>query len=588
MSNFEWSLKEYYESFECEEFKKDFENFEIDLDALADWASKNFKNAENPLEKIETFISMKNTFSKYTKILLFAHLTLSADAKNTTASKVVEQFENILTKMVTPDLLFARFISKIDDIEDLISQSESLKAHKFYILSKKESTKYLLSEDEEVIMSKLKTTGSASWERQKNYLVSMLMVDMEENGVMKQFPLAHIRNLAYEADADLRKRAYEAELKAYKKIDNALSFSLNSIKGEVITTTKLKGYASPLERTLIDARMDKETLDAMFEAIKESIPSFRKFFRKKAEMLGHKNGLPFYDLFAPVGEVDMSFTYDEAKAYVVDNFTKFSANLGEFAQKSFANNWVDVLPREGKTGGAFCSTCHAIGESRILTNYGDSFSDVLTLAHELGHGYHSSTLMKETYLNSSYSMPIAETASTMCETILINSALKTATKEEKIVILENDITGFAQVIIDIYSRFLFEDGLFKAREKSSLSVQELNDLMLWAQKEAYGDGLDQNFLHPYMWACKTHYYFPERNYYNFPYAYGALFSKGLYALYLEQGQDFIPLYDKLLNATGKNNLRDVAKIANIEIRDKAFWQSSLKMVEKEIDEFVSL
>lgn len=586
--NLLWSLDKLYTGFESDEFKSDLSNFKLEIKKIDEWAKTNFSDVSCACEKIETFLAMKNSFSKYLKLIDYCTLVSSADSKNTVATKTLDTLEDDLTELTNSEYLFKKFLVDILDLESIINSSDSLKAHEFLLNELKEESKYMLSDKEEILLSKLKTTGSSSWTKLHEQLTSNLMIDIEVNNEKKQLPIALIRNFAYESDAKLRKDAYFAELKGYEKIDSSIAFSLNGIKGETINIAKLRGFKNSLDMTLFESRMDLETLNAMFSAIKDSLPSFRSFFKRKAELLGHKSGLPFYDLFAPLGSVDMNFTYPQAVSFVTNNFSDFSEKLGEFAKYAFKNDWIDVEPREGKRGGAFCSNLHSISESRILTNFTGSFSDVLTLAHELGHAYHGDCLSDQTFLNSDYSMPIAETASTLCETIVVNAALKTASKEESFVILENDITGMAQVVVDIYSRFLFEDEVFNRRENSSLTVCELKEIMSNAQKEAYGDGLDHNFLHPYMWLPKPHYYYADSNYYNFPYAYGLLFSKGLYSLYLEKGEDFIPLYDKLLKTTGKMNLRDVAKLVGIDTHDKAFWASSLKLIEDEILEFIKL
>ena len=246
------------------------------------------------------------------------------------------------------------------------------------------------------------------------------------------------------------------------------------------------------------------------------------------------------------------------------------------------------MPKEGKVGGAFCENIHFLKESRFLLNFGGNFGDVVTLAHELGHGFHGECLNNESTLNSDYPMPIAETASTFCETIIKKAALKEATKEEALTILETEISDCTQVIVDIYSRFLFEKSVFHKRKESSLTVEEIKELMIKAQKETYGDGLDNNYLHPYMWAWKPHYYDADYNYYNFPYAFGLLFARGLYAEYLKKGSSFSSDYEKLLSITGKNNLEDVAKSMNININNIDFWRSSLKTIENDIEKFISL
>lgn len=334
--------------------------------------------------------------------------------------------------------------------------------------------------------------------------------------------------------------------------------------------------------------MDEKTLYAMIIAMREFLPVFHKYYRKKAELLGYENGLPFYEMFAPMGEVNRTFTYDEAMKYIIDNFRTFSNRLADFVQNAYDNNWLDVEPREGKRGGAFCSNLHPIKESRILSNFNGSFSNMTTLAHELGHAYHGLNLRNESILNSRYPMPIAETASIFCETIVVNAALREASDDEALSILEASISDAGQVIVDIYSRFLFESELFERRKTHALSVNELKEIMMDAQKQAYGDGLDHNVLHPYMWLNKPHYYSAGLNFYNFPYAFGLLFSKGLYAEYLKRGEEFVKEYDELLNATGKNNIRDVALRMGIDVHDPEFFRNSLRLIEKDIEKFIEL
>jgi oligoendopeptidase F len=211
-----------------------------------------------------------------------------------------------------------------------------------------------------------------------------------------------------------------------------------------------------------------------------------------------------------------------------------------------------------------------------------------TLAHELGHGYHGHCLKDTSLLNSRYPMPLAETASIFAETIIINGALKNATEEEAFSILETSISDAGQVIVDIYSRFLFESEVFKRRNDSSLSVNELKEIMKNAQKEAYGNGLDHTILHDSMWINKPHYYSADRHFYNFPYAFGLLFAKGLYSEYLNRGEAFVNEYDNLLEATGKNNIVDVGKVMNIDVTCVDFWRSSLDLIKKDIEKFVKL
>lgn len=584
-----WSLDELYTSFESEEFKRDFEKCLADIEALKEWVHKELANLEGAGVKIEQYISMLNRFYHvYTKLISFAELSLSVNAKNTKALQSIEKLENMAAELTMPEVAFQKWISSIKNLDEIILKSKLLTEHSYFLTEQVNKSRYILSDREELVISKMKNTGSSAWSKLQELLTSTLLVDITIDGEQKRLPLSTVRNLAYEKAPELRKTAYEAELKAYEKIAESSAACLNGIKGEVITTSKLKGYASPMERTLIDSRMDSLTLDVMIAAIREALPAFQKYLRKKASLLGYKKGLPFYDLFAPMGEVDRKYSYPEAMEFIQKNFSSFSHRLSDFVKTAYEKRWIDVEPREGKRGGAFCSNLHSIKESRILTNFDGSFSDVTTLAHELGHAYHGFCLKDETHLNSNYPMPIAETASIFCETIIKNAALKTATDEEAFSILENDLSDSTQVIVDIYSRFLFESEVFKRRQEGSLSVEELKEIMLKAQKEAYGDGLDPDFLHPYMWTCKPHYYYADANFYNYPYAFGLLFAKGLYAEFLKKGESFVAEYDKLLAVTGKNLIADVAMIAGINIRSIDYWRGALKLVEKDIEKFVSL
>jgi len=587
--NQRWSLDELYTSFESQEFKRDFEKCNGEIDALRSWAKSNLASIENPVGKIEEYINMEISLdSLFTKLMSYASLASSVEAKNEEALKAYDKLQVKYTELTEPSVNFQKFLGNLNNLDEVISSSKLLEKHRFYLTEIAEGAKYLLEEKEEILIAKMSNTGAKAWSKLQNMISSTLLVDITVDGEEKQLPLPIVRNMAYDKDPVVRKTAYEAELNSYKKIEESSAAALNGIKGEVITVSKMRGYESPLHETLIKSRMDKETLNAMLAAMEESLPAFHKYYSKKAELLGYENGLPFYDMFAPMGEVEMKFTYEEAGKYIVKNFKTFSDKLADFTSNAFEKRWIDAEPREGKRGGAFCSNLHPIKESRILTNFNGSFSNVTTLAHELGHGYHGSCLRDETILNSHYTMPIAETASIFCETIVMNAALREANEKEAFGILESSISDAGQVIVDIYSRYLFESELFERRNDHPLSVNELKEIMTNAQKKAYGNGLDHQNLHPYMWVNKPHYYYAGLNFYNFPYAFGLLFAKGVYAEYLKRGEAFVPDYDNLLASTGKNNIVEVTKMMDIDIHSVDFWRSSLKLIEKDIERFIEL
>ena len=587
--NLNWSLKELYTSFNSEEFLEDMECLTEVIDEINKWTEIIIKDTDCAKVKLEGYVERFSVLADLiTKIGSFIELSISVNTKDDEALKYSDILEKKLTKIVEAETKLNKWISSIENIDEVIKDSILLKDHEFILKEVVEKSKYLLTDREEAIIANMQNTGSNAWGKLKDNLISTHKVEINEDGKIKEYPLTVVLNMAYDKDEKVRKRAYEAEIASYTKIEEGVAAALNGIKGEVLTICEFRGYKSPLEQTLINSRMDEESLNVMLEAMKESMPKFREYLKRKAEILGHKNGLPFYDMYAPIVESDMEFDYEKGKKFVVDKFRTFSDNLANFAQKAMNNNWIDVMPKEGKVGGAFCAGIHYLGESRILLNYGNSFSDVVTMAHELGHGFHGECLKGESVLNTEYPMPIAETASTFCETIVKKAAIKEADKITALAILESEISDCNQVIVDIYSRFLFEKSLFEARKESALTVEKIKELMLEAQREAYGDGLDPEYLHPYMWTWKPHYYYANSNFYNFPYAFGLLFAKGLYAEYLKKGSEFSSEYENLLSITGKHNIADITKEVGIDIHNKEFWKSSLRTIEEDIDKFMEL
>jgi oligoendopeptidase F len=224
----------------------------------------------------------------------------------------------------------------------------------------------------------------------------------------------------------------------------------------------------------------------------------------------------------------------------------------------------------------------------VLANYNPSYDAVSTLAHELGHAYHNLTRAPRTPLQRRTPMTLAETASTFCETLVRDAALREASRGEQVEILEAWLSGCTQIVVDISSRYLFERELFERRAARELSVDELDELMLTAQRDTYGDGLDPERLHRKMWAAKPHYYSTDRSFYNYPYLFGLLFALGLYARYREEPESFRSGYDELLSATGMADAATLANRFGIDLRSIDFWRSSLRVIREDVDRFEAL
>ncbi len=577
-----WNLDPIYKGFDDPAFSADLKAMGACAEELAAFTA-GLEKVE-PLEGLRKGIALQEKFSDLVgKLAGFASLRQAANTRDSEAGSRMGQIMAIYSSVAAPMAAFQDWASKLPDLMELVERDESLRDYTFLFANEKESSRYLLPGIGEAVMAKMQLSGGSAWSDLQQYLTSTVPVTYRGETTN----LSAIRNLAYDADPQVRKDAYEAELACYDRIKDAVAFALNSIKLETISSCQLRGYNSPLERTLKHSHMEKTTLDAMFAAMDEYLPKFWQYLKAKGKALGHENGLPWYDLFAPMGKSSTKFTAQDAREYLVSLFAEFDQELSDMVAAAFDNAWIDFYPRDGKAGGAFCAGVESIGESRILTNFDGQFGDVVTLAHELGHAFHNQCIRDHRPLNRDYSMPVAETASTFNECVVMASAIaKAADKAEKLALVENQLQDATQIICDIYSRFRFEAKVFENREQQFMHADTLCEYMLEAQKQSYGDGLDPDCQHPYMWVCKSHYYGPT--FYNFPYAFGGLFARGLYAQYEKEGAAFVPKYKKLLHTTPVATAEDTAKVAGIDLSDKDFWRGALQTIADQIDLFCQL
>ena len=579
-----WNLDILYTGFDTEEFKSDMESMKDAASKLAALANE----AENldAKELLTKYVKTNEELSELVeKLAIYANLRYSANTRDTDASSMLGVIMSTLSSAAGPSATLNKAISEIDNIEEIIDTTPILGEFKYLLTNIKRDSKYLLSDKEESVLAKMDLSGASAWSDLQSSLTSGVKVAY--NG--EEITLSSVRNLAYSPDAEVRKTAFESELKCYDSIKDAVAFALNSIKLQVLNECDMRGYESPLSKSLYQSRMKQETLDALLTAMKEYLPAFHKYLKAKAKALGHEGSLPWYDLFAPMGKSDKEYTKESARDYLLSIFAKFDTELHDMVKCAFDNRWIDFYPREGKVGGAFDCGVPSAKESRVLTNFDGSFSDVVTLAHELGHSFHDRQVFSHSVLNQGYSMPVAETASTFNEVLVMETAIaETTNRDEKIALIESQLMDACQIIADIYSRFIFEKSVFDNRPTEFMSADRMCELMLAAQKEAYGDGLDHNVLHPYMWLCKGHYYSGGLSFYNYPYAFGGLFARGLYAKYKKEGSSFVDTYKAMLKATSISDVEDCALIAGVDLTDVSFWRAGLQSIADRIDEFCEL
>ncbi len=577
-----WDLIVFYKDFDDPEFKDDLARLPKEIDAFTAAIAA---PAEDEVEKLVSLVHQEEALSNlFERLNLMIGLTLSVDANNKAANAAMAPLMRAVMGSSLASNAFSRYLASLENLDAIIDADDELKARAFALREAAEDAKHQLPEALEKPVLKMQLSGGEAFSQLRDKLDATLLVDYDG----KQIPLSAVRALAYDGDADTRRRAYEAELASYKKIELPMSFCLNNLKAEGETMAALKGYKGVLDMALAHSRMDEKTLEAMWTAIREALPELREYFKAKGRLLGHENGLPFYDLFAPVGQSTRTYTVEEARALLLDLFGKFCPEMGEMMRTAFDEGWIDMYPREGKSGGAFCSGYYAKNISRVMTNFAGSASDVSTLAHELGHAFNNRMLHHKPIMMTETPMPLAETASTFNETLLISQLLKTATPEEELTLLDSCLTEQTQTMVDIYSRFLFEQKVVAAQADHALDVDELKETMLWAQEQSYGDGLDPEYRHPYMWACKSHYYSTGVHFYNFPYAFGGLFARGLYARYEKEGEAFVPVYCDLLSRFGSDTIANVTASVGIDVTTPDFWREAVESVLVQVRRFVEL
>ena len=627
----DWDLGSIYPDINSEKYKSDLAKLTEGiktLKALNDQAEdpdqKNHLNIQNWIAdffKADDILGpLANTLAAY------SYSIYSVDTTSKSLLDNLNQVESLTDQYEIQLNRFSHTVAKNRGIlSEFYANFPQYKKYEFSINEMLEDDIHTLSPELEGIIAKLQQTGGRAWDRLHEQLISNLK-DPETGKLFNE-----LRNDAYSPDARLRKESWQKEIALLKQNEIAFAASLNNLKGETLSLLEERSWNCAIDRALSSSRMKKETLDALIAAIEESLPQWRKYLKAKAEYLknhnttvstncGKEKGLAFYDLFAPLdgnttsdgntntaGQTETgcntatpsatnnraaseesllskNWTFEEARDCIVKEFTSFSPVMGDFAKNAFDKNWIDARVHPGKVGGAYCQDFYVQKESRVLSNFTGAFSDIITLAHELGHAFHFFCIKDKDYRNANYPMTLAETASTFAETIVKQDILKTASKKDRIKILELDLQDTCQVLVDILCRFYFERSVFEERQNGELTSEDFCRLMADAQERSYGDGLSAE-RHEYMWAVKSHYYSVDLDFYNFPYAFGQLFAAGLYSRYKKEGKAFVDIYCNLLSDTGSMSCEDLCFKAGFDITKKDFWKSGIDFYINEIEQF---
>lgn len=577
-----WDLGKLYKDFSDPAFEADMRALEAEI-AAANAQLKEIVPGEDERKRLRELIALLQRMTdRAGRLQAMVQMTLAADSGCEAALGPRTRLLRLGNEMNLLESAFTRWVGENPRMDTLCAGDALLQEHRLYFRKLKERARHLIDPALEPAVLNMQLSGGAAWCRLRDELFSGLSVELTLDGETRSLPLSAVRLMDSDARSEVREAAYRAELAAYPRIETAMAACLNGIKGEALTLCALQHYDSVLDWALDLSRMDRPTLDALLSAMRESLPMFRRYFKAKARLLGRER-LRFCDLFAPVRGSGKRYALEEARDLLIAVFSQIHPPIAAVMCRAFEENWIDAYPREGKEGGAFCEGVHALKMSYVLTNFDGSYSDVSTLAHELGHAYHDSRLSETSALLCDIPMPLAETASTFNELLLSERMLDGADPQEAAGLLDQQLGDAAQVIVDILSRFLFESEVVERRKEKTLSARELCEIMRDAQLETYGDGLDPDWLHPYMWACKPHYYDTVYHFYNYPYAFGLLFAAGLYARWQEMGEAFWPMYDQLLRMSGAGSVREAAASAGIDVSQPEFWRGALQFFAQKLD-----
>ncbi|PIC96943.1 oligoendopeptidase [Sporosarcina sp. P26b] len=495
----------------------------------------------------------------------------------------IQQLSTIFTK---------KLVAISDENWGSLLQDDMLHEISFALNEIREEGKRLLSEDEEKLIAKLNKDGLAAWSDLYNTVGSTMTVPFtDKDGDTTDLSIGQAMNKMY-ADPDPQVRAdlFDSWEKTWSTNGPIFADILNHLAGYRLTLQEVHGRTGHLEEPLEYNRMSEETLSAMWSAVDAQKQTFIDYLGQKADLFGVEK-LGWQDVAAPVavGETKPTrFTYDEACDFIIENFASFGPKLTAFTKHALENRWVEAEDRSNKRPGGYCTSLPEFKESRIFMTFTGSPSDTSTLAHELGHAFHSHVMKDLPELNQGYAMNVAETASTFAETIIADATVKNAASdEEKISLLANKLEGATAMFLNIRARFIFEDKFYTERANGIVSETRLNELMVEAQKEAFGDSLSS--YHPHFWAAKLHFFIDSVPFYNFPYTFGYLFSLGIYAEYLKQPEGFEEKYIALLQDTGSMKVEDLAKKhLDVDITKEDFWAAGIALVAKDVEEFVEL
>lgn len=544
-------------------------------------------------DELTTLIKQQETITEgFSQCNSYITALLSANVKDTKAKLLSGKLYALLPRWQSADTILSKKFAEISDNNwQTLLQTDAFSLIAFRMNEIRRDGHRLLSEAEENIINTLSLDGLNAWSSHYDTIVGTIVIPFEENGKLTDLSAGQAFNkMMGDPDPLVREKLFIAWEKAWQEKTSLLSDTLNHLDGFRLSTYKLHGMNDYLQKPLEYNRLKKETLDVMWATIQKNKQPLVDYLTRKANLFG-KEKMEWQDQDAPIilGDLkEKTFTFDEAASFIIENFQKFSPKMATFAQSAFEKSWIEAEDRPGKRPGGYCTELPETQESRIFMTYSNSVNEVATLAHELGHAFHSSVMWDLPALNRDYAMNVAETASTFAELIVADATLKAAkTKEEKINLLDTKLQNALAMFMNIHSRFIFENRFYSARQEGLVSEEEITQMMVEAQKEGYHDALAT--YHPHFWAAKLHFFIDDVPFYNFPYTFGYLFSLGIYAYANKKGTSFEQEYIELLRDTASMTTEELAqKHLGVDLTKPDFWQAGIDMVLEDINSFMTL
>ncbi|HEU4963950.1 MAG TPA: M3 family oligoendopeptidase [Bacilli bacterium] len=535
------------------------------------------------------FDTVQDIYARLRQASAFISCLNAQNVKDNKAKLLTGRLQSLSAKYTSAGTLLDKLLLDVSDQQwATLLESPNIAPIAFPVDERRRRAANKLAPEQEALITDLSVDGYHAWGTLYGNIIGRMTIPFEKNGETVELSVGQAQNTySSSADRDVRQRAFAAWEEAFSKEAEMIASCLNHLGGFRLQMYKHRGWDSILGEPLDINRMTRETLDTMWAVIEKNKAPLVQFLNRKAKLLGQEKST-WYDMYAPIGEASTTMTYEEGANFIVEQFRHFDPNLATFAERAFENAWIEAEDRAGKRPGGFCTSLPLTKETRIFMTYNGSASTNATLAHELGHAYHSDVLKDHPTMTQSYAMNVAETASTFAEQIVSDASIKNASsEEERLAMLEDKVQRAVALLMDIHARFIFEQNFYAEREKGLVSVERLNELMVDAQKVAFQGALDE--YHPHFWASKLHFYSTGVPFYNFPYTFGFLFSTGVYAQALQEGPTFAAKYVALLQDTGRMTVEDLAqKHLGADLTKPDFWQAAMDVVLADVEEFMRL